>query len=54
MKLLMKADRDGGIPALARPLERVVFAEDICMKRNKIRLKQACYSKCHSARVNNS
>ena len=45
----MKADKDGGIPALARPLERVVFAKETCMKINITWLKQACYSKWHSA-----
>ena len=51
MKLLMKADKAGGIPALARLLDKVVFAKDICLKRKITWLKQACYSKCHSARI---
>lgn len=29
MKLLMKADRDGGIPAFARLLDKVLFTNDI-------------------------
>ena len=45
MKLLMKADKDGGIPVLARLLERVVLAKDICLEKNITWLKQACCSK---------
>ena len=35
----MKADKDGGIPALARPLERVVFAEEIYMEKQHYMIK---------------
>ena len=34
IKLLMKAERDGGIPVFVRPLESVVFVKEICF-RNK-------------------
>ena len=38
MKLLMKAEREGGIPAFARLLESVVLTNDICFKKIKERL----------------